>query len=227
MTSGERDGDPIARARALADAGEPRRAADLLRTRLSQGRGGILMRLALGRMELAAGDTASALETLRDVCELSPGLAEAAFAMGEALLAANALPAAIAELERALRLDPGHRAAALALGRAWLEAGEANRAKAMLAPLAQPGLPLADEAAEAIAQADRVLSLSRAAPGYVRHLFDQFSADYDARMLENLSYRAPGILRGLADLMLGTPENPLAVLDLGCGTGLEIGRAHV
>ena len=60
----------------------------------------------------------------------------------------------------------------------------------------------------------------RAPAGYVRHLFDQFSADYDRRMVDELSYRAPMILRQLADLLLAPEKRSLAILDLGCGTGL-------
>jgi predicted TPR repeat methyltransferase len=62
-------------------------------------------------------------------------------------------------------------------------------------------------------------SAARAPPGYVRHLFDQFSSGYDARMLGQLDYRAHLILRELADLMLPGQQG-LDILDLGCGTGL-------
>jgi predicted TPR repeat methyltransferase len=54
----------------------------------------------------------------------------------------------------------------------------------------------------------------------VRHLFDQFSADYDRRMMDELSYSAPMILRQLADLLLAPDKRTLSILDLGCGTGL-------
>jgi predicted TPR repeat methyltransferase len=67
--------------------------------------------------------------------------------------------------------------------------------------------------AEAISQADR------SDPGYVRHLFDQFSADYDTRMREHLAYAAPEILLGLATMVLPGREQ-MSILDLGCGTGL-------
>ena len=60
----------------------------------------------------------------------------------------------------------------------------------------------------------------RSDAGYVRHLFDQFSTDYDARMIQQLSYRAPAILRELADMTMAGRAR-LAVLDLGCGTGLS------
>jgi predicted TPR repeat methyltransferase len=88
-------------------------------------------------------------------------------------------------------------------------------------PLAATSSANAHIAAQIVAKAEAMLSAPRAAPGYVRHLFDQFSANYDERMLVHLSYRAPRILRGLADLMLGALDRPLDILDLGCGTGLS------
>jgi predicted TPR repeat methyltransferase len=54
----------------------------------------------------------------------------------------------------------------------------------------------------------------------VRHLFDQFAADYDTRMRGRLGYAAPGILRDLASLLID-PAAKHDVLDLGCGTGLS------
>ena len=61
---------------------------------------------------------------------------------------------------------------------------------------------------------------NRLPPSYARHLFDQFADDYDRRMLEELFYRAPLILRGLADMLLPAASGTLDILDLGCGTGL-------
>lgn len=60
----------------------------------------------------------------------------------------------------------------------------------------------------------------RSPASYVRHLFDQFAPDYDHRMLDELAYRAPDILRGLADMLVAAEPGTLDVLDLGCGTGL-------
>jgi predicted TPR repeat methyltransferase len=59
---------------------------------------------------------------------------------------------------------------------------------------------------------------------FVRHLFDQFSADYDERMIGRLGYAAPSILRDLGAMYWGPKPKPRATLDLGCGTGLS-GRA--
>src|SRR6185312_15245899 len=116
--------------------------------------------------------------------------AMAALSLGEALLAANALPAAIAEMQRALRLDPALERARFLMALAWLEAGEAQKALAIFAELEpSPEIEALTERARAIQTAPR------SDAGYVRHLFDQFSADYDARMLGQLSYAAPEILR--------------------------------
>ena len=209
--------DPLAKAHALMAAGEPGRAAVLLESALASGRGGLMTRLALGRAHLATGNMDAALRELRVAAALGPGIADTALALGQALMAAGHLPSAVAEFERAARLDPNFAAARYALGLAWLEAGEPDRAMEMLVTLA--GTTLADEAAGKITLARALNASDRAPSGYVRHLFDQFSADYDARMLGELNYQAHLILRELANLML-FDRRGLDILDLGCGTGL-------
>jgi predicted TPR repeat methyltransferase len=154
------------------------------------------------------------LEAAREAVALRPDNAPLAVAHGEALLRVGRLPDAIAELQRALRLDYGFADARFALGCAWLEAGEPDKALEAFSHLEE------DEALGAkVAEARAMKAQTRSDPGYVRHLFDQFSADYDARMIGQLVYRAPQILRALFDLVMPGRER-LAILDLGCGTGL-------
>lgn len=203
----------------MSDTRHENEKLSTLKARLAKGRGGLLTRIELGRAQLVSGDSPAALKTLGAACALAPGVAEAAFALGEALLAAGHLPTAIAELERAVRLDPRHEGARYALGCAWLDAGEWNQACEILCEIAAQS-ELAPPAAAKIAEAKRVGAAPRAPAGYVRHLFDQFSADYDRRMLEELAYLAPAILRQLADLVIVPRKATLAILDLGCGTGL-------
>ena len=209
-------GDPIEAARALIAAGHAHQAALDLRARLAEGRGGALMRVALVAALLASKDVQGALAEAREAVSLNPDLPEVLVALGEALLAAENLPAAIAELQRALRLDPDHVQARFLNGRAWLEAGEADKALEIFHDLDASGVP---DLAEAIARADTMRTAQRSDAGYVRHLFDQFSADYDQRMLGQLGYAAPQILAELADLVMAGRDG-LAILDLGCGTGL-------
>lgn len=139
------------------------------------------------------------------------------FARGQELLAAGDLPSAIAEFARAVEHDPAFAAARLALGLAWLEAGEPDRAIESLCALA--ATPFGSAAREGLRVAVAMKAADRSPPGYVRHLFDQFSTGYDGVMLGELGYRAHLILRELADLVL-TKRRGLSVLDLGCGTGL-------
>jgi predicted TPR repeat methyltransferase len=206
------DGDPIEAAEALIASGQAAKAARDLRARLEAGRGGLLARLTLIKALLACGDTQAALAEAREGASLNGNVAPAVMALGEALLAADALPIAIAELQRALRLDPDLPRARLLIATAWLKAGEADKALESLAELDDPP-------PEMVAAAKAIKAAPRSDAGYVRHLFDQFSADYDARMIGQLSYAGPQILTDLADMVMMGRED-LSVLDLGCGTGL-------
>ena len=171
------------------------------------------------RAAIAAGDAQEALAIAREGAALHPEIAAAVVPLGEALLAAGHLATAIGEFQRALRLDPDFVSARYLLGCAWLEAGEAEKAAEAFDAIAPGAAPPALAGKRADIEVMRTRPRSDA--GYVRHLFDQFSADYDSRMLGQLAYGAPQILRGLAD-MLGLPHRaPLAILDLGCGTGLS------
>ncbi|HKY18916.1 MAG TPA: methyltransferase domain-containing protein [Rhizomicrobium sp.] len=208
----EEAGDPIQTAEAWIASGRAYEAARALRGRLAAGRGGLLARLTLVRALLAAGDCQGALEEAREAVSLNPDVAVAIVALGEALLAADALPAAIAELQRALRLDPGLARARELIAAAWLEAGEADKALESLHFLENPP-------SEMIAACEAIKTAPRSDPGYVRHLFDQFSADYDQRMIGQLAYAGPQILFDLAALVMPGRDR-LTIFDLGCGTGL-------
>lgn len=203
------EGDPIEAAEALIASGRAAEAAAALRARLDQGRGGALARITLVTALLAAGDAPAALAEAREAASLFPNVGAVVTALGEALMACEHLPTAIAELHRAIRIDPDNdtRARQL-LAQAWLEAGEADKA-----------LETGTDDEALIARALAMKAAPRSDPGYVRHLFDQFSTDYDARMRQHLHYAAPEILLGLA-VMVMPGRQDLHMLDLGCGTGL-------
>jgi len=206
------EGDPIEAAEALIAGGKAGQAANDLRVRLQAGRGGLLARLTLIKALLADGDTPAALAEAREAASLNPDAAPAILALGEALLAAEALPTAIAELQRALRLDPALERARELIAAAWLKAGEADKALENLRALENPPAGM-------VAACEAIKAQPRSDPGYVRYLFDQFSIDYDERMIGHLAYAAPQILFDLAAMVMPGREN-LSVLDLGCGTGL-------
>jgi predicted TPR repeat methyltransferase len=210
--------DPVAEAGTLIDEGRAAEAVARLSVLMDEGRGGLLARLMLSRALIADGRAVEAVAVAREMTQLSSGWAEGAVGYGRALAANGALPLAIAEYQRALRLDRDHAPAELALAEAWAEAGEADKAAGHLAAAEAMG---ADDEAALARVRSRLAAMADAArsdAGYVRHLFDQFSSDYDQRMRGNLGYRAPEILAGLAALF-GKPRK-VATLDLGCGTGL-------
>jgi predicted TPR repeat methyltransferase len=154
------------------------------------------------------------VDAAREASALHPRSAAHALAYGQALLAAERLPDAIAELQRALRLDYTLADARFALGCAWLEAGEPDKALEAFDHLEEDG-----ETAPKMAEARAMKAQRRSDAGYVRHLFDQFATDYDQRMIGQLGYAAPQILRELAGMVMAGRDS-LSILDLGCGTGL-------
>lgn len=206
----------MSEARALIAAGRAAEARDRLDALHRAGRGGLLLQEARVEAFLALGDKTQALAVAREAANLYG--AAACVLLGDALAASGLLAAAIGEYQRALRGDPRSVRARYGLGLAWLEAGEAEKAEAAFAEIAPEDAPpgLAAKRDEIAAMKARPRSDAR----YVRHLFDQFSADYDARMQGQLHYDAPAILRGLAELLGLAQRRDLAVLDLGCGTGL-------
>jgi predicted TPR repeat methyltransferase len=58
---------------------------------------------------------------------------------------------------------------------------------------------------------------------YVKRLFDQYAARYDAALTEHLHYRGPALLLEAMRSALARQTRPMrfeSLLDLGCGTGL-------
>jgi Predicted methyltransferase (contains TPR repeat) len=207
---------PLDAAEDLLAQDRPGEAAGLLSQLIAERRGGVAARLALVRALSADGRLEEAIAAAGEAVSLYPDVGEAALAEGAVLLSAEHLPEAIASLQRALRLDPANGEARFLLGCAWLDAGESEPALAALSQLD----PADGDVAAKIAEAEAIAARPRSDAGYVRHLFDQFSTDYDQRMLGQLQYQAPQTLRELAALVMPGMTG-LAILDLGCGTGLS------
>lgn len=108
----------------------------------------------LARAELAAGDEASAVQSLSRATQLSPNSAALQAELGEAItLAASGkvTPEAEAAFRRARAIDPASVPAGYFLGRARLEAGDTAGALALWRPLAS-GLAPTDPRRKALAQ---------------------------------------------------------------------------
>lgn len=211
--------DPNATA-ALIKAGRADDVAARCQALIAKDRGGALTRVALSHALIALGRPGEAVTAAREASFLWPNVAEVALALGEALAAAGALPTAIAEFQRAARLAPKDGRPHWQIARLWLVVGEPDKAEAAAEAAEGLGGASADAIAALREDAARMRTAARSDAGYVRHLFDQFAADYDTRMRGRLGYAAPTILRGLAELLV-QPSGRCDVLDLGCGTGLS------
>lgn len=55
---------------------------------------------------------------------------------------------------------------------------------------------------------------------YIRNLFDAYAENFDAHLVGELSYKAPGLIHKAVMELVGTAGEKMDVLDLGCGTGL-------
>jgi predicted TPR repeat methyltransferase len=212
--------DPLGAALDFIERGRAGEVVECARALLSAGRGGVLTRIALARALIAQGDAREAASVLRETDQLSPNTAEVVLAFGEALAAGDELPAAIAEFQRAVRLAPDDGRPHWQIARLWLAAGEPDKAEASAEMALSLGAVEAEQVSSLRTEAQRIRTASRADAGYVRHLFDQFAADYDTRMRGRLGYAAPSILRDLASLLI-EPGRRYDILDLGCGTGLS------
>ena len=60
----------------------------------------------------------------------------------------------------------------------------------------------------------------RADEAYVAGLFDRFAGEFDEQLLKELHYQVPDLLFAALEPIMGEASGDLAILDLGCGTGL-------
>jgi predicted TPR repeat methyltransferase len=135
--------------------------------------------------------------------------------IGLALRREGDLAAAVDAIRAAIEIAPGDPEAWHALGEA-LE-GQGAREEAIRAYRRAVGHDPSDRMGSSI----RLALLGADAPpvrlpdAYVRTLFDQYAPHFDTALEGALGYRAPALLRAAVGDRAG-----LAILDLGCGTGL-------
>lgn len=140
--------------------------------------------------------------------------------LGLALLAEGAADQAVEAFSAALELDPHHAEAQFCLAEAHEAAG--NAAAAIAGYHAYCALDPSDRlGAEArLARLGAVPPPARLPPAYLRTLFNQYAGRFDEALRDRLGYCVPELLRRAVDAVLPRPEPALAILDLGCGTGL-------
>jgi predicted TPR repeat methyltransferase len=126
-------------------------------------------------------------------------------------------------LAQTVELAPGFATAWFALGAIRDQLGERDAAVAAFAKARDADPDDYHGARLQLARLDAGETTPAMTPTYVRRLFDQYAARYDAALTEHLAYRGPALLRDASDLVLRAAGRPMrfgAILDLGCGTGL-------
>ena len=147
-------------------------------------------------------------------------------------LAARRLDVALA-LQAAGDLDSARAAAAIAceaapqwpdawfvLGHCYEQLGEVDEAIATYRKCLE--LDPADRLAAGarLALMGAVAAPARLPAAYIRTLFDEVAPGFDESLIGRLHYRGPQLLEQAVRPHLPSPDRMLAVLDLGCGTGL-------
>ncbi|MEM9220871.1 MAG: tetratricopeptide repeat protein [Pseudomonadota bacterium] len=169
---------------------------------------GVLLR-ALGRTTLAE-------EAFRKSIEIDPDKAGPWHNLGNLLLSTGRVKESIDAALRSVTLLPESKVGRKLLGIAYAYLGETEKAKEVFRNWLDesPGDPTAVHHLAAL----EGRAPDRASDEYVEHVFDSFATSFDAR-LESLEYRAPQVVHeALAKHV--SADAPVAVLDVGCGTGL-------
>jgi predicted TPR repeat methyltransferase len=130
----------------------------------------------------------------------------------------NRPDAAVAAFKRVIELKPGDGIAYDAMGRVLYRTGRIEQAIAMYQEWLQadPGNGIAQHM---LAACTGTAAPPRASDTYVRDTFDAFAGSFD-QVLDQLGYRAPGLIGELLDRDLPAADASLMIADAGCGTGL-------
>lgn len=171
----------------------------------------------LSRALLMLGSVEEAAASSRKALDLQPDLADAHVNLGNALLKQGNRKEAVSRYRQAILLQPGHAEALNNLGNALLKQGRRDEAVACYqqALAANPGLEESRHMIDAI----QGRATERAPQRYVRQLFDAFAGAFENRLVDDLGYRMPSLLK---EVVMGLGEERFQnALDLGCGTGLS------
>lgn len=173
--------------------------------------------LALRNLGRAEG----ALQVSQAALRLAPDSAEAHCELALALWPLNRHDEALASLDRAIALDPGLAVAHEKRGELLVELGrpEAGREALQTALRLNPESVTARYALATLGAGEVPAQSPR---DYVVGLFDDYAERFDQHLVEQLEYRAPlQLYEAVARLRpAGALAGKLAILDLGCGTGL-------
>jgi len=154
----------------------------------------------------------------RRAIDARPDFADAWYNLSVALIAQGQVHEGIIANSRAIALLPRHVQARDQVIRALVLLGEREQAAELYREwlAEEPDNPVVQHQLAACVGHD---APDRASDAYVQLVFDAFAASFDAK-LESLHYRAPELVAQALAGAAGEPRGALAIVDIGCGTGL-------
>ncbi|MEI8195935.1 MAG: tetratricopeptide repeat protein [Phycisphaerae bacterium] len=163
------------------------------------------------------GDFPAAAAAMERALKLDPDYPEANCGAGALLLRSGRPVEAIAYYEKAIATNPQYLEARADLALAYEKAGRMKDAAAQY------------EALAAVTTDEEFFRFQRASlgagatpptapPALVARLFDKYARYFDEHLTKYLGYRAPQLV--FQAVARTAPKPGLAILDLGCGTGL-------
>ncbi len=179
---------------------------------LLPGRASTLLNLGIARYRLGRYDDATA--PLEEALAQEPGDASAWLHLGMCRVELHRSEGAMHALDRALAINPDLGVACSLRGDLLKNQGRLEEAAAAYQRALDLGFE-PDLHRYYLAGLRRGDAPPSPPAGYVRHLFDGYSADFDQHLVQVLGYRGPQLL---AEGLGGAHFR--AALDMGCGTGL-------
>ncbi len=173
----------------------------------------------LGVVLMARNKVADAVATYQRAIRVAPDSADFHYNLGNALVKSKDGDGAIASYQRAIALKPDYALAWQRLAMSFLSADQRKEAEAVFEKwlTVEPGNPTVRYLQAACLGID---APDRAPNQYVQQVFDDMADSFDSHLVENLEYRAPGLLMEALARALPQPTAGLDILDAGCGTGL-------
>jgi predicted TPR repeat methyltransferase len=173
----------------------------------------------LGLAARHTGQYAIAQDAYKKALALQPGNPDITYNIGCCYRIGGELEQAVTAFEKTVLLDKNHASALSNLACCLHRQGDYNQAAVTYRRLLElrPG----NNAALHLLAALTGYTPASVSQEYVSKLFDDYSADFDRDLLENLEYRVPELLRIMVAEFTGFGQAKKTILDLGCGTGLS------
>lgn len=149
---------------------------------------------------------------------LAPDRTDFYFNFGNTVREAGDFEAALRIYRKALELHPVHSGANARTAYLLHLLGRTDEAVDLLR-LWREKDPESAQAVHMLAAMTGVSVPNRASDAYVRDVFDSFASSFDAVLLNRLSYQAPRLVAEAVARRI-SPDDGVAILDAGCGTGL-------